>query len=134
MTSITGNARRDAEQRLDSVDHHLRQLRALVASGELDPSPVADYDHERAFASVVTETFGRWVLDLLGLGESDPSDVVRLARMQLVGALSKSVAQTSVEAEQGHDDDLHFVDVFAGDDLVDAPGDELGVKPISYEA
>ncbi|MET0887163.1 MAG: hypothetical protein ABWX92_12000 [Mycetocola sp.] len=140
MTLITGNARRDAEQRLDSVDYNLSQLRALISASGADLHPDRDGgeadatgegNHDRPFESIVAETFGRWVLDLLGMGESAPSDVVRLARTQLVGALSKRAGDNSTADDQ-QADALLFVDVFAGDDLVSAPDEELGVKPISY--
>lgn len=143
MTFITGSARLDAEQRLDSIGHHLSQLRALVTDGDVavDQSSAAGVAGDggpelgRSYESVVAETFGRWVLDLLGLGESDPSDAVRPARMQLVGALSKIVVQTGQPGAAGNapaDAGLRFVDVFAGDDFMGAPDEELGVKPLGY--
>lgn len=136
MTLITGNAKRDAEQRLDSVDYNLSQLRALIAAGDPDQKAhdacaAGDGSHDRPFESVVAETFGRWVLDLLGMGEPAPSDVVRQARTQLVGALSKQASVNSTPDDR-QADALLFVDVFAGDDLVSSPDEELGVKPISY--
>jgi hypothetical protein len=139
MTNITGTASGAAEQHLNSVENHLHHLRELITAGELPVSHNSLPDCAES-ESVVIETFGRWVLDLLGLDEGVHEDAVRQARVQLVGALSKSGSVADQTGSNGTanawhaDDDSYFVDVFAEDDLADAPDDELGVKPISYEA
>jgi hypothetical protein len=129
MTSPTGNATLQAEQHLDVVEQHLGELRTLLSGGALAASVSRELEDQASAA----ETFGRWVLDLLGHGEAAPAEAVPAARAQLVAALSKHLGPMSTTAEQrAHDDDYGFVDVFAGEDLVAAPDEELGVKPISF--
>jgi len=143
LTPGTRNARHDAEQHLDDVETHLRQLRALVAAGVVEPvSGQASPDQAASPApsadSRMVETFGRWVLDLLGLGDTDASEAVQRARSQLISALSKGVGHGDDVRAETHarqaDDDADFVDVFAGDNLEEDPDEELGVRPISLEA
>lgn len=128
MTSLTDSSKLHASQHIDSAERHLSELRALIGTGDPAAGEPLESDNE----SVVAEAFGRWVLDILNLGQASPSHAVATARAQLVAVLSKQDGR-SLPVEQPVDDyDPNFVDLFVGDDLEDTPDEELGVKPISY--
>lgn len=135
MSMITGNARNDIEQRLDSVIYQAQQARDLIASEAFvvdDPAPAS-------YEDAVIHAFGQWVLDFLDPGGVDATDRVRRARKQFVDALAKYAPATPSEEDVNGlytapvlDGD--FEDLFAGEDPEDATDDELGVLPVKLTA
>lgn len=134
--TLTQPPAHQAQQRLDSVDYHLAELRTLLAehsevfaSGTQQNSTASK---ESVYEDVVAMTFGRWVLETTG-ATGDITEQVRQARALLWELLELSRNGSISDAERDaiyHEPDDQSFDIFADVDVESFQDEELSPEPV----
>lgn len=138
-SAATGNARHDAESRLDSIEFHLNGIRNLLASTSVLSSvqqpaaptaaSVQPEDPTARFEQTVLATFGDWVLKQLSVEGLDVTEKVRAAHGTLSDLLGSREKESLTAAWVPGPPEAYAEELFSPEDL-ELREEDLDVVPV----